>query len=75
MESAADMVREKLPSEGVVGKAGTKAADTLERTAGYLREHESTELWGDVQEYVKQHPASALVGALAAGFVLSRILR
>jgi uncharacterized protein YjbJ (UPF0337 family) len=76
IESAADMMRDKMPGgDGMVGKAGTKSADTLEKTAGYLRDHESGELWSDVEKYVKDHPASALVGALAAGFVLSRILR
>jgi hypothetical protein len=75
IEGAVGTMREKMPSDGMVGKAGTKAADGLERTAGYLRDHETTELWSDVQEYVKLHPATSLVGAVAAGFVLSRILR
>jgi len=73
--SAADTMRERMDGDGAVAKAGTMAADSLEKTASYLRDHESGELWADVQEYVKQHPASALVGALAAGFVLSRIVR
>jgi hypothetical protein len=75
IEGAVGTMRDKLPSDGMVGKAGTVAADSLEKTAGYLRDHETSELWADVQEYVKLHPASSLVGALAAGFVLSRILR
>ncbi|OAI38966.1 hypothetical protein AYO38_08615 [bacterium SCGC AG-212-C10] len=73
--SAAETMRERMDGDGAVAKAGTMAADSLEKTASYLRDHESGELWADVQEYVKQHPASALVGALAAGFVLSRIVR
>lgn len=75
IETAAEKVREKLPTDGMVGQVSTKAADTLDRTAGYLRDHETGELWGDVEAYVRQHPATALAGALAAGFVLSRILR
>jgi hypothetical protein len=75
IEGAVGTMRDKLPSDGMVGKAGTVAADSLEKTAGYLRDHETSELWAEVQEYVKLHPASSLVGALAAGFVLSRILR
>lgn len=76
MQRAADQMRDRLATgDGVQAQVGTKVADTMERTAGYLREHDTTELWGDVETFVREHPMQAAVGALAAGFVLGRIVR
>lgn len=75
MESAAEALRSRVGGDGALATVGTRAADSLEKTAHYIREHETQELWSDVQEYVRQHPGTALIGALAAGFVISRVLR
>lgn len=75
MERAADMVRERVPSDGMAGEAGTKAADVMENAAGYLRSRDTTEMWNDVESFAKSHPGQALAGAIVAGFVLGRIIR
>ena len=76
MESAADKIRERTQGkEGMPAEAGAKVADTMERTAGYLREHDSSEILDDVERFVREHPVQAVAGALVGGFVISRILK
>jgi ElaB/YqjD/DUF883 family membrane-anchored ribosome-binding protein len=76
MESAADTVREKLgSSSGVTGTAATKLADGMEKTSGYLREHDTQEIMEDVDRYIREHPTQAIIGAVAVGFVIGRMLR
>jgi ElaB/YqjD/DUF883 family membrane-anchored ribosome-binding protein len=76
MESAADTIREKFEGQGgIQEKAGTTVASGMERTAEYLREHDTQAVLSDVEAYVKNHPAQALVGAVALGFVIGRVMR
>lgn len=76
LDTAADQIRERIGrGDGTAAQAGTKVADNLERTATYLREHETGEMWHDLERYVKDHPVQAAVGALAAGFFVGRMLR
>lgn len=76
MESAADKLRERAEhSDGVTAQAGTKAADAMEKTAGYLREKDTTAVLDDVETYVREHPMQALAGAIVGGFVIGRVLR
>jgi ElaB/YqjD/DUF883 family membrane-anchored ribosome-binding protein len=56
-------------------QAGVKVADTMESAAGYLREHNTEDMVGDLEKYVKAHPTTALAGAVVAGFFIGRILR
>jgi ElaB/YqjD/DUF883 family membrane-anchored ribosome-binding protein len=77
LESAANQLRSNFGSDGdgVRGQVGVKMADSLEKTAGYLRDHETEQIWSDVETFVTEHPVQAAAGALVAGFVLGRILR
>jgi ElaB/YqjD/DUF883 family membrane-anchored ribosome-binding protein len=76
MERAAETLRSRTgDSSGVTAEAGTKAADAMEGAASYLRSHDTTEIWSDVESFAKTHPTQALAGAIVAGFVLGRILR
>lgn len=75
LQRAADQMRQRSASEGIQGEVATKAADTMEKTAGYLREHDTDEVWSDIETFVKEHPVQAAVGGLVAGFVIGRILR
>jgi ElaB/YqjD/DUF883 family membrane-anchored ribosome-binding protein len=74
--AAAERVREESESRGgIQAKVGLKAADSMEQAAGYLRDHETAEMWSDFERYAKEHPMQAVGGAVLAGFVLGRILR
>jgi ElaB/YqjD/DUF883 family membrane-anchored ribosome-binding protein len=76
MESAADKIRERTQySDGVQAKAGTKVAEGMEKTAGYLKEHDTNEMVDDLEKYVREHPVQALAGAVVGGFLVGRILR
>lgn len=74
--SAAEKMRARASEEtGMRATAQEKAADAMDKTAGYLKEHDSQELMHDFEEYVKAHPMQAAAGALVAGFMLAKIVR
>jgi ElaB/YqjD/DUF883 family membrane-anchored ribosome-binding protein len=76
LESAAGQMRERAEAgEGMTAQVGTKVADQMERTAGYLREHDTSQIFDDVEEYVREHPMQALAGAVVGGFLIGRMLR
>ena len=76
VDTAASRLREQVEGEGGVKETvGVKVADGLERTAGYLREHETEELLNDLERFAREHPMQALGGAVVAGFLLGRVLR
>lgn len=76
LHSAAEQMRSRSgDGEGTKGQVMTKAADTMERSATYLEEHEPREIWEDFEQYVKDHPMQAAAGALFAGFLAGRMLR
>jgi vacuolar-type H+-ATPase subunit H len=77
MEKAAEMMRDRVGGSdgGVTAQAGTKVADTMENAASYLREHDTTEMWSDVETFARTHPTQALAGAVVAGFLLGRLIR
>jgi hypothetical protein len=76
MEKAADKLRSQaLREEGVRAQAGEKVADGIDKTAEYLREHDTQAILDDVEKYVRRHPVQAIAGAVVGGFVLARVLR
>jgi ElaB/YqjD/DUF883 family membrane-anchored ribosome-binding protein len=76
LEKAAEQMRGRFEDQdGVQAQVGTKVADSLEKTAGYLRDHEADQIWQDVEQFVKDHPLQAAAGAAVAGFVIARVLR
>lgn len=75
VHTAAERIRSETEQRGgMTAEAGTKVADTMERTAGYLREHDSEQIIDDVERYVRQHPVQAVAGAIVGGFILGRLL-
>jgi ElaB/YqjD/DUF883 family membrane-anchored ribosome-binding protein len=76
MSSAADTIRERTGNgDGIAAQAGEKLATGLEKAADYTEEHSASEIWNDLEVYVKEHPAQALAGAVFAGILLGKILR
>jgi ElaB/YqjD/DUF883 family membrane-anchored ribosome-binding protein len=74
--TAAEKMRSRAAEEsGVRSTVQEKAADAMDKTAVYLKEHDSQELMHELEEYVKTHPLQAAAGALVAGFVLAKIVR
>jgi ElaB/YqjD/DUF883 family membrane-anchored ribosome-binding protein len=75
LENAADRVREKLPHEGMLGRASEAFADTLDRTGRYIEERNIRGIANDVTEVIRRNPIPAVLVAVGLGFLLGRTLR
>ncbi len=51
------------------------AADKLDATAGYIRDHDVQAMIGDVENVVRRYPGRSLLVAAGVGFLLGRALR
>jgi ElaB/YqjD/DUF883 family membrane-anchored ribosome-binding protein len=58
--------------EGVRADANERVAETIDRTADYLKEHDSEQLFGDVKSYIRKHPMQAVAGAVVGGMLLGK---
>jgi ElaB/YqjD/DUF883 family membrane-anchored ribosome-binding protein len=76
VQNTADTLRDKVEGDGGIReKAGTTVADTMEDTAGYLREHDSRDIMSDIRTYVKEHPVQTMVTAVAFAFLAGRVFQ
>jgi len=76
LDSAASAVHERadnLLGPRVAG-AAHGAADALQSSADYLREHDLGQMADDVRDLVRNNPGVALLGAAALGFLVGRAL-
>lgn len=64
-----------LPGGGKMTGIAHRAADTLEHTSQYIRDHDSSAMAEDVVDFVKRYPTQAIVGAAVAGFLVGRLFR
>lgn len=78
LESAASTIHEKaedLPGGETVKSVAHSAAEKLETTAGYIREHDVRAMLSDVEDIVKRNPGPSLLVAVAIGFLIGRAFR
>lgn len=78
LESAASAIHEKaedLPGGETVRSVAHSAAEKLESTAGYIREHDVRGMVSDLEEVVKRNPGPSLLIAVAIGFLIGRAFR
>ena len=78
LDSAASEIRAKadsLPGGPDVSRFARRAADKIDGAAQYLREHEVRDMASEVKDFVKEHPAQALIGAAVVGFLAGRSMR
>lgn len=78
LESAASAIHAKaedLPGGETVRSVAHSAAEKLESTAGYIREHDVRSMMSDVEEVVKRNPGPSLLVAVAVGFLIGRAFR
>ena len=78
LESAASAIHEKaegLPGGETVRSVAHSAAEKIESTAGYIREHDVRAMLSDVEEIVKRNPGPSLLIAVAVGFLIGRAFR
>jgi ElaB/YqjD/DUF883 family membrane-anchored ribosome-binding protein len=75
---AADQLREHaadLPGGDKSTELAQGAAVQIERAAGYLQDHDMSNIGDDIVELVRAHPKESIIVALAAGLLLGRALR
>ncbi|MGQ0765545.1 MAG: hypothetical protein ACT4OZ_07765 [Gemmatimonadota bacterium] len=58
-----------------VGNIAAVAADKLDATARYVRDHEPRDMWADLQTLTTKHPGKSLIAVAALGFIAGRALR
>jgi ElaB/YqjD/DUF883 family membrane-anchored ribosome-binding protein len=76
LESAASSMRTAAQSSGqAISEFGNTAAERLQSTAMYVREHSVGQMFGDVEEVVRRNPGPSLIAAAAVGFLLGAALR
>jgi ElaB/YqjD/DUF883 family membrane-anchored ribosome-binding protein len=78
LQSAASTIHEKaedLPGGETVRSVAHSAAEKLESTAGYIREHNMGAMVSDVEGIVKRNPGPSLLVAAAIGFLIGRAFR
>ena len=61
--------------QGPVAEYADKAADQIERFAGYLRENDVDTLLNDARGFARRNPAVYLGSAAALGFLATRFLK
>ena len=64
-------------SETVSGTAGVadRGADALDKVGTYLKSTDGDQLLADAETFARERPWAIAVGALAAGFAASRLLK
>ena len=75
MDSAATALHEKanaLPGGQKVASAAHRAANALGATADYIRTNDVKNMREDLQRLVKNNPGTALLTAVALGFLVAR---
>jgi len=78
LQGVASTLHEKtknLPSGEKAASIAHSAADKVEATAKYVREHDVQDIMGDVETFVRRHPGQSLLAAAAVGFLVGRALK
>ena len=68
-DTAADMASQ------AASRVSDVASQAQRKVTSYLREHDTKAILADVQSYVQKHPAQALIGAAAFGFLAAALIR
>ncbi len=74
LERVADELRERSAGNAG-GPAIERVVRSMESTAGYLHNHETAAIAGDMSSYAKLHPMSMVITAAILGFLLGRLFK
>jgi hypothetical protein len=75
MQSFAHTLRENLPREGMMGRASSAVADTLESSGRYIQEEGLGGMMDDLSGVIRRNPIPAVLVGIGVGFLLGRTLR
>jgi ElaB/YqjD/DUF883 family membrane-anchored ribosome-binding protein len=74
IEETASKLRQRADAAGPIGHtAAEKVAVRMEAAAGYLHQHQTSEIAGDFTSYVRQHPFRAVIAAAVLGYLFGRL--
>lgn len=73
MESLAGTIRDRGPQEGLLGKATSNLASTLDRTGQYLDTQGMSGMVDDLTGMIRNHPVPAVLIGIGIGFMLARL--
>jgi hypothetical protein len=73
MESLAGTIRDRGPQAGIMGRATSTVADTLDRTGHYLEDQGLSGMAEDLTTLVRNHPLPAVLVGIGLGFMLARL--
>jgi len=75
LEQTATALRDRVPESGMVNEYGTAAAEKIQSTARYLREHDTGDLVSGMESMVRRNPGVSLCAALAVGFLIGSAMK
>lgn len=76
LQSTAESLRMRAGTgSDKVSNLATNAADKLDATARYFREHHTRDMVSDFESMVRRNPGASLGAALAVGFLLGATLK
>jgi hypothetical protein len=69
-------LRDKLAVKlGAFASLGSRAAGSAQRAATYVKSSSAQELMAEVDRLIRRRPGSSLLVALAAGYLIGKVLR
>jgi len=72
LKSLGNTIRDHTPQDGMVGKASSAVADTLESTGRYLQEEGLKGIADDVTNLIRRNPIPAMLVGVGVGFLIAR---
>jgi hypothetical protein len=75
MKSLAGTVRENMPREGMMGRASSAVADTLESGGRHLQQEGLGGIAEDLTNLIRRNPIPALLVGIGIGFLIARSTR
>ena len=73
LESAADIIRDRLPQQGTAGAMSEAVGERLEASGKYLKQQGVTGIMEDVERLIRQYPVQILLLGVGIGYLLSRL--
>jgi hypothetical protein len=70
---AGEQMREHGPQEGMLGKANSAIASTMEQTGRYLEEQGLSGMGEDLTNVIRRYPVASMLVGVGLGFLLARL--
>ena len=75
LSTAADKLREQSGEDGPLPAQVSVVADQLEKASSYFEGKDTNEIISDLEAFIRNKPVESVIGAVAIGFILAKIVR